>query len=389
MLSLYSQTIGRCVATVAILLATGAGAQAADPTKPVAQSVQLTATRQDAAFTAAFHSWLAANDPLSAILVVGHHGKVVFAQASNADVDGQSMIGSMSKAITGACVATLVRDGKLSFTTPMREVLAEFFRRNWRPIDPHFEDVTVEQLLTHRSGLHDNSAGDPLLVIRKERIAQHLADVAEPQPLLASYLSRNMLVNVPGRKFAYSNTGYLTLAVVIEERSGRPFEEYCRDEVFVPLGLGSAGLNPDWRMLGGYGGWYISGADYLKFYEIFDPAHRFLGEVVKSWIDSVHSRWGGGNEDEWYSLGVRTSAREGRWSVHHTGTLGWTGSDARGKPIAAIINGIASRTSSGTGIFIAVRRRPDVTSTDTRSEVFDLHREISQIAIHGGRERRN
>src|SRR5262249_7279374 len=158
----------------------------------------------------------------------------------------------------------------------------------------------------------------------------------------------------PGSKYAYSNSGYLTLTAVIEERSGRPFEEYCRDKVFVPLGLTSAGLNPDWRMLGGFGGWDITGAGYLKFYEIFEPAHPFLGKVVKAWIDAVHKRWGAGNEAEWYSLGVRTSAAKGRWSVHHTGTLGSAGRDGQGKPIAAYINSMASRTPQGTGIFIAV-----------------------------------
>jgi CubicO group peptidase (beta-lactamase class C family) len=283
----------------------------------------------------------------------------------------------MSKAITAVCVATLIRDGQLSFTTPMREALADFFRIHGRPLDPRFEDVTIEQLLTHRSGLHDNSADDPFLAIRRERIAQHLADVASPQPLLASYLSKNMLVGAPGGAYAYSNSGYLVLSAVIDERSGRPFEDYCRDKVFSPLGLASARLNPDWRMLGGYGGWYITGPDYLRFYEIFDPAHPFLGRTVKAWIDAVRGRWGKA-EAEWYSLGVRTSAREGRWSVHHTGTLGWAGRDGQGRPIAAVINSLASRTPSGTGIFIAVRPRPGI--TDMRSKVFELHKEIVQIA---------
>ncbi len=190
-----------------------------------------------------------------------------------------------------------------------------------------------------------------------------------------------MLVGAPGGAYAYSNTGYLALTAVIEERSGRPFEDHCRDKVFSPLGLASAQLNPDWRMLGGYGGWYITGADYLQFYEIFDPAHPFLGKAAKIWIDAVRGRWGK-METEWYSLGVRTSAREGRWSVHHTGTLASAGRDGQGRPIAAVINSLASRTPSGTGIFIAVRPRPG--ATDMRSRVLDLHKEIAKIATARG-----
>jgi CubicO group peptidase (beta-lactamase class C family) len=356
-------------------------AQAARRTTPVAREAQSATPGLEPAYAAAFDAWRTANDPQTAILVVGRGGKAVFSRAHNADANGPSLIGSMSKAITAACVATLIRDGKLSFTTPMREALADFFRTNGRPLDPRFEDVTIEQLLTHRSGLHDNSADDPFMVIRRERIAQHLADVASPQPLLASYLSRNMLAGAPGAAYAYSNSGYLALTAVIEDRSGRPFEDYCRDNVFSPLGLTSAKLNPDWRMLGGYGGWYITGADYLRFYEIFDPAHPFLGKAVKAWIDAVHGRWGQ-MQTEWYSLGVRTSAREGRWSVQHTGTLGSAGRDEHGQPIAAFINSLASRTPSGTGIFIAVRPRPGV--TDMRSKVFDLHKQIARIAAAQG-----
>jgi CubicO group peptidase (beta-lactamase class C family) len=370
--------IGRrllAIATAICLLDGGVAAQTAKRPPPAASPAQATAT--ESAYTAAFDAWRTANDPQTAILVVRRGGKTVFVAGHNTDGNGPSFIGSMSKAITGACVATLVRDGKLSFTTPMREALADFFKRNGRPLDRRFEDVTVEQLLTHRSGLHDNGDGDPFLAIRRERIAQHLADVASPQAMLVSYLAEQSLVSAPGSKYAYSNTGYLALTAVIEERSGRPFEDYCREKVFVPLGL-AAGLNPDWRMLGGYGGWYINGADYLAFFEIFNPAHPFLGKTVTAWIDAVRGRWGKGSETEWYSLGVRTSVPEGRWSVNHTGTLGWTGRDGRGKPIAAAINSFASRNPSGTGIFIAARPRPGV--TDMRAKVFDLHREIARIS---------
>src|SRR5262249_24255645 len=96
------------------------GSAAAQSVKP-APSAAAPAQALEATYAAAFDAWRVANDPLTAILVVGHRGKVVFARAHNANADGPSFIGSMSKAVTAACVATLIRDGKLSFTTPMRE----------------------------------------------------------------------------------------------------------------------------------------------------------------------------------------------------------------------------------------------------------------------------
>jgi CubicO group peptidase (beta-lactamase class C family) len=379
MLTLRSRTAGHCAIIIATALWLGgdANAQAAKPPTAIGPPDQSAAPAQETAYAAAFDAWRAAHDPQTAILVVGRGGKTVFARAHNTDASGPSLIGSMSKAVTAACVATLIRDRKLSFTTPMHEALADFFRSNGRPLDLRFEDVTIEQLLTHRSGLHDNRAGDPWSAILRERVARHLANVGSPQPLLALYLSKNMLAGTPGGAFAYSNTGYLALTAVIEERSGRPFEDYCHDKVFSPLGLASAQINPEWRIFGGAAGWYMTGADYLRFYEIFDPAHPFLGDVVKAWIDAVPGRWRK-TETEWYSLGVRTSAREGRWSVRHSGTLASAGSDEQGRPIAAVINSLASRTPSGTGIFIAVRPRPG--AGDMGAEVFGLHKEIAQIA---------
>jgi CubicO group peptidase (beta-lactamase class C family) len=200
-------------------------------------------------------------------------------------------------------------------------------------------------------------------------------DAGSPQPLLVAYLSRNMLAGPPGSPFAYSNFGYLVLTAVIEERSGQPFEDYCRDKVFSPLGLASAKLNPEWRIFGGAAGWYMTGADYLRFYDIFDPAHPFLGDAVKAWIDARGRA--GRTETEWYSLGVFTSARDGRWSVRHGGVLASTGRDSQGRPVAAVINSRASRTPSGDGIFIAVTPRPSAHGMDGR--VFDLHREIARI----------
>ena len=72
------------------------------------------------------------------------------------------MIASLSKPITGACVATLIRDGKVSFTTRLREGLSRFFHRYGTPADRRLEGVTVEQLLVHRSGLVGNGDDAPI-----------------------------------------------------------------------------------------------------------------------------------------------------------------------------------------------------------------------------------
>jgi CubicO group peptidase (beta-lactamase class C family) len=330
-----------------------AAAQAVRRPQSAASLVRSSTPEAASGYVAAFDAWRATRQPKTAILAVRRGGETVFARGYNADPNQPTLIGSLSKAITAACVATLIRDEKISFTTKMRDTLAEFFRRYGRPIDARFEDVTIEQLLTHRSGLHDNREGDPFIGIRKERIAKHLAPDASPQPLLAAYLTQNPLVSAPGGAFAYSNTGYLALTAIIEERTGRQFKDYCREAVLAPLCLTGVRLHPDWRMLGGGGGWYISAGDYLAFLDIFDPSHPFLGKSVKAWIDAMRTHSGAKDERERYSLGMFTSARNGRWSIHHGGELSWRGRDAQGKPIAAIIGSSVGRSTDGIAVFVA------------------------------------
>jgi CubicO group peptidase (beta-lactamase class C family) len=134
MLTLRSHAAGRCaiIIAAALWLSGDANAQAAKPATTVAPPAPSAAPARETAYAAAFDAWRAAHDPQTAILVVGRGGKTVFARAHNTDAGGPSLIGSMSKAITAACVATLIRDGKLSFATPMREALADFFRSNGR-----------------------------------------------------------------------------------------------------------------------------------------------------------------------------------------------------------------------------------------------------------------
>src|SRR3569623_778436 len=74
-------------------------------------------------YGAVFDQWAARRQPNHAILVVRRDGKTVFAKGVRADPMAPTMIASLSKPITGACVATLIRDGKVGFTTRLREGL--------------------------------------------------------------------------------------------------------------------------------------------------------------------------------------------------------------------------------------------------------------------------
>lgn len=299
-----------------------------------------------------FDTWVAQHRPATALMLIRRGGRD-FVHTHNTDAARPTLIASMSKAITGAAIATLVRDGKLAFATPMREALAGYFRQYGPHSDARFADVTIEQLLVHRSGLAGNPDGDPIHRIRQRRGMQGLGHQASPQPLMAEQFAATPLRRPPGGEMVYSNTGYLTLSAIIEERSGKPYETYCREAVLRPLGL-DARLHPDWAMSSGSGGWTITASNYLRLLEIFQASHSFLGDTAKAWIDAMRTKYSPENRGGWYSLGVFTAAGRGRWSVNHGGLLNSHIRDRAGRPVAIVVKSHAERRADGTAAFFAI-----------------------------------
>src|ERR1043166_1166808 len=106
--------------TTAFVLGLAALAGLAAPDRAAAQSSKPLPDTVDA-YGMVFDQWVKDYEPKTAILVVRRGGKTVFAKGHGADPQKPTLIASLSKAITGACIATLIRDGKLSFATPLRD----------------------------------------------------------------------------------------------------------------------------------------------------------------------------------------------------------------------------------------------------------------------------
>jgi CubicO group peptidase (beta-lactamase class C family) len=305
------------------------------------------------AYDKAFDAWVAKHRPTTAIAAVRRRGETVFLKGHNADPRAPSLIGSMSKPITGVCVATLIRDGKLSFTTPLAAALAGFFRRHGPPADRRLERVTIEQLLTHRSGLLGNDEGDPMQAMWRDRAAKGLARIASPEPLLTEHF-KHPLAYEPGSHGSYTNTGFIVLSAVIEEASGKPYETYCREAAFAPLGITSARLHPDWATFSGARGWIVTAEDYLAFLDVFDPKQAFLGDRVKAWIAATETRWDKDYRGQFEGLGIVTAITPAGWHVMHSGILNFTGKAADGRLVSAVIHSHAYREPSGFSAFHAM-----------------------------------
>ncbi len=324
------------------LLAAAIGAIAAIPAAR-AQTVE--------AFGTALRTWATAQKVEHAFVVVRHAGKVVYTTAvGGADPQQAVHLASLSKAITAACAATLVRDGKLTFDTPVATALAKFTAANGKPADARLNAVTVGQLIAHRGGFPSREEGDPASgTLLNEYLRTNTAKEAPRPSLLASAL-KVPLSSVPGAEYAYSNTSYAVLGAIIEEAAGKPYETYCRDAVLTPVGA-KGGLDPVWAVLSSYGGWRLTGEDYLRFFDQVDPAGGKLGPVAAKWAADPAGKSNGGNAT-WYGLGTNTRKTANGFTIWHWGSWQKDARDAKDGPLRASFNTYAVRAEDGTSWFL-------------------------------------
>jgi CubicO group peptidase (beta-lactamase class C family) len=267
-------------------------------------------------------TWAAKHKVERASIVVRRNGRVIHqAGIGGEDPAAAVHLASLSKAITGGCIATLVRDGRLDFDSPLSTVLARFFAAHGRPADRRIEHITIAQLLTHRAGFAGSSDGeDPATrAVLDAYLRQHSTRDAPRPQYLAAVLATGLRRD-PGTEFAYSNAGYLALGAVIEEVTGQDYESYCRDAVLTASGAAGR-LDPAWRVMGAYGGWQMSGADYLSFLEQLDLAAARFGPRVADWVvDTAGKTYGEPDGSTWYGLGLRLRRSRRGIEMWHTGS---------------------------------------------------------------------
>jgi CubicO group peptidase (beta-lactamase class C family) len=214
---------------------------------------------------AAFEAWMKANGVEKGVFVVREPdtANVVESGYGGQDPKQRVLLASLSKSITGQCVAELIASGRLRFETAVGEALRPFFSAHGEPADRRIKSATIAQLLEHRAGFaaapRDLMTPAAMELLRKRKSPA----MASLQELLAATLT-TPLRSAPGEAFGYSNVGYLALGAIIEVATGEDYERFCARAVLRPAGVADGALDPDWRAFSSFGGWRLSGAEYLR-----------------------------------------------------------------------------------------------------------------------------
>jgi CubicO group peptidase (beta-lactamase class C family) len=197
-------------------------------------SVAVARDWREAATAAVFEKLVRADEPGVAVLV-RQDGKTVFERGygvrdlrSRERIDPGTgfRLASLTKQLTATAVTLLVRDGKLRY----EDTLADLF-----PAFPAYGNgITVRHLLTHTSGLPDYE--DLMAAAEKGRAPIWTADrQIHDDEVLALLRGETKGRFAPGTSWAYSNSGYVVLGLVVARVSGKPFGDFLRQRIFAPL----------------------------------------------------------------------------------------------------------------------------------------------------------
>jgi CubicO group peptidase (beta-lactamase class C family) len=144
-------------------------------------------------------------------------------------VDTQFALASAVKGVTALTVVSLIVEGKLELSTPARKVLGS-------DLPLIADDVTIEHLLAHRSGIGDYldedtgyDVGDYMMPISVHR----LVTTEDFLPVLDGHPTKFPA----GEEFSYCNGGFMVLALIAERVSGVPFHDLVDQRVVRPAGM--------------------------------------------------------------------------------------------------------------------------------------------------------
>ncbi len=137
------------------------------------------------------------------------------------NLESTFQLASVTKQFTATAILMLREEGKINVTDTIQKFFPEF----------PYKDITVRELLAHRSGLPEYMGfAGRYWKNRKRLMTNH--DVMDM--LIHDHPARFF---PPDKKYRYSNTGYVVLASIVEKISGVPFETFLEERIFHRLGM--------------------------------------------------------------------------------------------------------------------------------------------------------
>jgi CubicO group peptidase (beta-lactamase class C family) len=183
--------------------------------------------------TYGLYKFLNGKDASGVAVLVGKDGKVLYKNGFGyADISKHEQItsitkfriGSITKQFTASAILKLEEEGKLKLTDKLSQYFPDFPRGN---------EVTIQHLLTHTSGIHSYTG--------KEDFIKRVESPISSEELL-NYFKNDPYDFNPGEKYQYNNSGYFLAGLIVEKVSGKPLGDVLKERFFDPLKMTNTGI---------------------------------------------------------------------------------------------------------------------------------------------------
>jgi CubicO group peptidase (beta-lactamase class C family) len=180
------------------------------------------------------------NGDFSGSILIGKSGRILFQRSyglANAEwavpntEKTKFHIASVTKTFTAAAIVVLEQHGKLKLSDPLNKYVPDYLNG---------DRITIEQMLLHTSGLPDYYSLPEYATKKYQRVTL---------PDLIAWVKTKPLDFLPGSKSSYSNTGYGFLAYIIEQVSGKSYDDFIEEELLKPAGMKDTGMFRDEELI--------------------------------------------------------------------------------------------------------------------------------------------
>jgi CubicO group peptidase (beta-lactamase class C family) len=273
-----SATLGKKAAqTSPIKTATVAATATAQPSPPSATATLASPSAQDIISTTdTYLSNLAKARLFSGSVLIARNGEVLV-KTGYGEADREKhlvntaqtkfRLGSITKQFTAMAILILQARGKLN----VRDRICTYLSG----CPTAWQQITIHHLLTHTSGIPDFTRFPDFMATR--------GSASTPTETIARFKDKPLDFQ-PGEKFSYSNSGYVVLGAIIEQASGKRYEAFLQENIFVPLQMVDSGYDHN------NGGLAIGYRDRTNLADFIDMSVPYAAGGLYSTVEDLY-RW--------------------------------------------------------------------------------------------------
>ena len=186
--------------------------------------------------------------------------------------DTKHRLASITKQFTAMLIVQLAAENKLDLNAPISTYLPDY------PKDKG-DEITIHHLLTHTSGIPNYTS------FRNFRKLER--NFYQPKELIQLFADSTLLFT-PGDRFDYSNSGYVVLGVIVEQVSGKRYEEVLKEKILAPLEMHNTGYDHNSTVLKNRASGYSKMGRRYRNSKYVDMSTPFAAGALYSTVEDLY-----------------------------------------------------------------------------------------------------